>query len=109
MNYEKEYKEFSKWWEELTAKNPNWKTLERLAAKDAWMEATKRAEVNGDETSHDKALHKHIVSVNEGSDFLSVGVAVCPHFDKCINNGKNEYCDLQTFQEIDCFIGQTER
>lgn len=54
-------------------------------------------------------LHKHGVTVNEGSEFLSVGVAVCPYFDKCINNGKNEYCDLQTFQEIDCFIGQTER
>jgi hypothetical protein len=62
MNYEQEYKEFSKWWEELTAENPNWATLERLAAKDAWMEATKRAEVNGAETSHDKALHKHNVN-----------------------------------------------
>lgn len=49
------------------------------------------------------------VSVNEVSEFLRAGFTVCPHFDKCINNGKNEHCDLQTFQEIDCFIGQTER
>ena len=35
--------------------------------------------------------------------------AVCPHFDTCQNGGKNEYCDLQTFKEIDCFVGQTER
>ena len=69
MNYEKEYKEFSKWWEELTDKNPNWKTLERLAAKDAWMEASKRAEVNGAETSHEKALHKHCVTKRFELDF----------------------------------------
>jgi hypothetical protein len=31
--------------------------------------------------------------------------AVCPHFDTCQNGGKNEYCDLQTFKEIDCFVG----
>ena len=35
--------------------------------------------------------------------------AVCPHFNACQNGGKNEYCDLQTFNEIDCFVGQTER
>ena len=35
--------------------------------------------------------------------------AVCPHFDTCQNGGKNEYCDLQTFKEIDCYMGQTER
>lgn len=34
---------------------------------------------------------------------------VCPHFDTCGNGGKNQYCDLQTFKEIDCFVGQTER
>lgn len=34
---------------------------------------------------------------------------VCPHFDSCGNGGKNQYCDLQTFKEIDCFVGQTER
>ena len=33
--------------------------------------------------------------------------AVCPHFNACQNGGKNEYCDLQTFNEIDCFVGQT--
>ena len=31
--------------------------------------------------------------------------AVCPHFNACQNGGKNEYCDLQTFKEIDCFVG----
>ena len=35
--------------------------------------------------------------------------AVCSHFNACQNRGKNEYCDLQTFNEIDCFVGQTER
>ena len=35
--------------------------------------------------------------------------AVCPHFNACQNGGKNEYCDLQTFKEIDCYMGQTER
>lgn len=35
--------------------------------------------------------------------------AVCPNFNACQNGGKNEYCDLQTFNEIDCFVGQTER
>ena len=35
--------------------------------------------------------------------------AVCPHFNACQNGGKNEYCDLQTFNEIDCFVWQTER
>ena len=63
-----------------------------------------------EESSHESAaLPLHNVSVNEGQEFLRAGVAVCPHFDECINNGKNEHCDLQTFQEIDCFIGQTER
>jgi hypothetical protein len=84
MNYEKEYKEFSKWWEELTDKNPNWKTLERLAAKDAWMEATKRAEVNGAETNREQALHKHFVSV-----------AVCGWCG-------NKLCDSQKFNNT-CF------
>lgn len=49
----------------------------------------------------DSNCNKPHVSNNE--------VAVCPYFNECINNGKNEHCDLQTFQEIDCFIGQTER
>ena len=31
--------------------------------------------------------------------------AVCPHFDTCQNGGKNKHCDLQTFKEIDCFMG----
>ena len=35
--------------------------------------------------------------------------AVCPHFDTCQNGGKNKFCDLQTFKELDCFVGQTER
>ena len=34
--------------------------------------------------------------------------AVCPHFNACQNGGKNEYCDLQTFNEIDCFVGQND-
>ena len=35
--------------------------------------------------------------------------AVCPRFQECLNGGKNQYCDFQTFKEIDCFKGQTER
>jgi len=56
-----------------------------------------------------KKLKIPAVSVNNGDEFLSVRMEACPHFAKCINKGKNEYCDLKTFQEIDCFIGQTER
>lgn len=73
---------------------------------DGWFNKNVREAKTSDESA---ALPLHDVSVNEGSEFLSVGVAVCPHFNECINNGKNEYCDLQTFQEIDCFVGQTER
>ena len=42
-------------------------------------------------------------------DIQRVSNSVCPHFNACQNGGKNEYCDLQTFNEIDCFVGQTER
>ena len=35
--------------------------------------------------------------------------AVCPHFETCYNGGKNKYCDLHTWRELDCFVGQTER
>ena len=35
--------------------------------------------------------------------------AVCSQFETCLNGGKNKYCDLQTFKELDCFVGQTER
>ena len=84
MNYEQEYKEFSKWWEELTAENPNWATLERLAAKDAWMEATKRAEVNGAEKS-----------VSTGN-LQNVNDTVCDNYDPEIGfptgNGKCKNC-----------------
>jgi hypothetical protein len=64
MNYQREYSKFSKWWEETTKYNDNWTTLERLAAKDAWI---KRAliefeRVNGAETKHKKALYKQNVS-----------------------------------------------
>ena len=53
-----------------------------------------------------KKLNKPAVSVVR--EPIVVG-AVCPHFQECINAGKNEYCDIQTLKEIDCFIGQTER
>ena len=51
-------------------------------------------------------LNKPAVSVVR--DPVASG-AVCPHFNACQNGGKNEYCDLQTFNEIDCFVGQTDR
>jgi hypothetical protein len=35
--------------------------------------------------------------------------AVCPNYNNCINGGKNEYCDLETFEQLDCYVGQTER
>ena len=53
-----------------------------------------------------KKLNKPAVSVVR--EPVASG-AVCPHFGTCQNGGKNEYCDLQTFNEIDCFVGQTER
>ena len=53
-----------------------------------------------------KKLNEPAVSVV--SEPVASG-AVCPHFNACQNGGKNEYCDLQTFNEIDCFVGQTER
>ena len=53
-----------------------------------------------------KKLNKPAVSVVQ--EPIVVG-AVCPHFQECINGGKNQYCDLQTLNELDCFIGQNER
>ena len=47
-------------------------------------------------------LNKPAVSVVQ--EPIVVG-AVCPHFQECINGGKNQYCDLQTLKELDCFIG----
>jgi hypothetical protein len=26
--------------------------------------------------------------------------------DTCQNGGKNKFCDLQTFKELDCFVGK---
>jgi len=93
MNYEKEYKEFSKWWEELTDKNPNWKTLERLAAKDAWMEATKRAEVNGAETNREQELHKHIVNrwayLFDNWQPIMLGIAIALAFNVIVTMFEN--------------------
>ena len=51
-----------------------------------------------------KKLNEPAVSVVQ--EPIVVG-AVCPNFNACQNGGKNEYCDLQTFNEIDCFVGQT--
>ena len=53
-----------------------------------------------------KKLNEPAVSVVQ--EPIVVG-AVCPHFQECINGGKNQYCDLQTLNELDCFIGQNER
>ena len=49
-----------------------------------------------------KKLNEPAVSVVQ--EPIVVG-AVCPHFQECINGGKNQYCDLQTLKELDCFIG----
>lgn len=42
-NQEEEYKDFSKWWEKLTENNNYWKTLERMAAFEAWKAAKEAA------------------------------------------------------------------
>ena len=75
-----------------TANDEDWKTI-----NDA---------ITSCENVINKNCNKPAVSVvrePEGSG------AVCPHFETCLNGGKNEYCDLQTFKEIDCFVGQNER
>ena len=37
----------------------------------------------------------------EGEESIS---APCPHFEECRNGGKNKYCDVETFTQIDCFM-----
>ena len=71
--------------------------------REAWRYAMRRyAEIYHDREV--KKLNEPDVSVVH--EPVASG-AVCPHFNACQNGGKNEYCDLQTFNEIDCFVGQT--
>jgi len=32
----------------------------------------------------------------------------CPKWDTCNNSGKNQYCDFDTFTEIDCYKSKQE-
>ena len=66
------------------------------------------------EVSYESWLQRQVLElrenvVNKNCNIPRVSNSVCPHFNACQNGGKNEYCDLQTFNEIDCFVGQTER
>ena len=57
MDYDKEYKEFSRWWGKLTEKSVSWTALERMAAKGAWLEAKRRSETKNKSKQRRKDDH----------------------------------------------------
>lgn len=74
--------------------------------RELWALSPKQIEYIGLIMEEYAALRQPPVSVVREPVVLG---AVCPHFDTCQNGGKNKFCDLQTFKELDCFVGQTER